>query len=56
MAKKHAFLTVDAWRNEEQEVRMKNWNLTGLTMMHVEDWEALFAECGYTHDYFWFIP
>jgi len=56
VAKKHAFLTVDAWRNDEQEVRMKNWNLTGLTMMHVDDWEVLFAECGYTYDYFWFIP
>jgi SAM-dependent methyltransferase len=56
VAKKHAFLTVDAWRSHEQEVRMKNWNLTGLTMMHVDDWEALFVECGYTHDYFWFIP
>lgn len=56
VSKKHAFITVDAWRNDEQERRMKNWNLTGLTMMHVDDWEALFAECGYTHDYFWFIP
>jgi len=56
VSRKHAFLTVDAWRNDEDERRMKNWNLTGLTMMHVDDWEALFTECGYTHDYFWFIP
>ena len=56
VAKKHAFLTVDAWRNDEEEARMKNWNLTGLTMMHVDDWETLFTECGYTNDYYWFIP
>jgi len=56
VSKKHAFLTVDAWRDDEQERRMKNWNLTGLTMMHVDDWQQLFEECGYTHDYYWFIP
>ena len=56
VAKKHAFLTVDAWRNDEEDARMKNWNLTGLTMMHVDDWETLFTECGYTNDYYWFIP
>ena len=56
VSKKHAFLSVDAWRNDEQKKRMKAWNLTGLTMMHVDAWQALFEECGYTHDYYWFIP
>lgn len=51
----HAFLTVDAWRNEEERQRMLMWNLTALTYMHVDDWKRLFAECGYTGDYYWFI-
>lgn len=51
-----AFITVDAWRNEEERQRMMAWNLTAKTMMSVEDWEKFFAENGYTGDYYWFIP
>ena len=53
---KNAFITMDAWRNSEQEQRMHNWNLTGLTYMHVDDWKKLFEEVGYTGDFYWFIP
>lgn len=52
----HAFLTVDAWRTDEQRERMFAWNLTALTMMHVDDWQQLFREVGYTGDFYWFIP
>ena len=55
VSRKHAFITVDAWRNEEERKRMKIWNLTALTYMHVEDWKKLFEEVGYTGDYYWFI-
>ena len=51
----HAFITVDAWRNEEEHQRMLMWNLTALTYMHVDDWKKLFEEAGYTGDYYWFI-
>jgi SAM-dependent methyltransferase len=53
---KKAFLTVDAWTNDEEKQRMINWNLTAKTFMHVDDWKKLFEEVGYTGDYFWFIP
>jgi len=56
VSKSHAFLTVDAWRNAEEEERMKKWNLTALTYMHVDDWKTLFEEVGYSGDYYWFIP
>lgn len=52
----HAFLTVDAWRTDEQKERMYAWNLTALTMMHVDDWMQLFRDVGYTGDFHWFIP
>lgn len=55
VSRKHAFITVDAWRNDEEKERMKKWNLTALTYMHVDDWKKLFAEVGYTGDYYWFI-
>ena len=56
VSRSHAFLTVDAWRTEEERERLLQWNLTALTYMHVDDWQKLFAEVGYTGDYHWFIP
>ncbi|MDO8528371.1 MAG: class I SAM-dependent methyltransferase [Nanoarchaeota archaeon] len=53
---KNAFVTVDAWRNEEERKRMEAWNLTALTYMHVDDWKKFFEECGYTGDCYWFTP
>jgi SAM-dependent methyltransferase len=55
VSRRHAFVTMDAWRNDREKARMLQWNLTGLTYMHVDDWKALFAEVGYTGDYYWFI-
>jgi ubiquinone/menaquinone biosynthesis C-methylase UbiE len=51
----HAFITVDAWRSEEERRRLMAWNLTAATYMHVDCWEKQFAEIGYTGDYYWFI-
>jgi len=56
VSRKLAFITLDAWRNGKERRRMEMWNLTGLTYMHVDDWKKLFAEVGYTGDYYWFIP
>lgn len=53
---KHAFITVDAYRSDEEKKRMDAWNLTALTYMHVDQWKELFNEVGYQGDYFWFIP
>ena len=51
----HAFVVVDAWRNQEERERLEKWVVTCRTHMHVDDWKALFAEVGYTGDYYWFI-
>jgi ubiquinone/menaquinone biosynthesis C-methylase UbiE len=51
----HAYITVDAWRNEKEKEQLFKWVLTAETMMHVDDWKKLFAEVGYTGDYWWFI-
>lgn len=51
-----SFITVDAYRTEEERQRMMAWNLTAKTIMHVDEWIEFFAECGYSGDYFWFIP
>lgn len=51
-----AFVTVDAYRDEVERLRMEKWNLTALTMMSTDEWKEFFADAGYTGDYFWFIP
>lgn len=54
--KEGAFITVDAYRNEDEKQRMMAWNLTAKTIMSVEDWIEFFKKVGYNGDYFWFIP
>ena len=53
---KGAFITVDAYRNQEEKERMFAWNLTARTIMSVDEWVAFFKEVGYNGDYFWFVP
>ena len=54
--RKGAFVTVDAYRTEEEKRRMYAWNLTARTIMSVDEWVAFFKKVGYTGDYYWFIP
>ncbi len=56
VSKGKAFITVDAYRNDEEKARMEAWNLTAKTMMHVDEWKAFFKEVGYSGDFYWFIP
>lgn len=56
VSRKYKYITVDAYRNEEERMRMEIWNLTALTVMHVNEWKKFFDEIGYTGDYYWFIP
>lgn len=51
-----SFVTVDAYHDNEERERMMAWNLTARTILHVDEWKELFAEAGYTGDYYWFIP
>ncbi len=56
VSRKSSFITVDAYRNDEEKELMYHWNLTAKTIMHVDEWKAFFKEVGYTGDYYWFIP
>ena len=56
VSKGQSFVTVDAYRNDDEKERMMAWNLTAKTIMSVEDWKLLFSDIGYTGDYYWFIP
>jgi SAM-dependent methyltransferase len=52
----NSFITVDAYRSDEEKERMDAWNLTAKTIMSVNEWVQFFKEVNYTGDYFWFIP
>ncbi len=56
VSKKHAFITVDAWRNEIEKERLLKWILTAQTFMSTDDWKEFFDNAGYTGDFYWFIP
>ena len=51
-----SFITVDAYRNDEEKELMYAWNLTAKTIMHEDEWVRFFKDVGYTGDYYWFIP
>lgn len=56
VAKGKSFVTLDAYRNDDEKKRMEAWNLTAKTYMHVDEWKKFFDQIGYTGDYYWFIP
>ena len=51
-----AYITVDAYRNDEEKEAMFAWNLTAKTILHVDEWKEVFDQAGYTGDYYWFMP
>ena len=51
-----SFITVDAYRTDEEKEKMFAWNLTAKTILSVDEWLIVFEEAGYTGDFYWFIP
>ncbi len=56
VSKKHKFIIVDAYSNNEEKEKMFAWNLTAKTIMHKDDWMKFFKENNYDGDYYWFNP
>ena len=56
VGKGKGFITVDAYRDDEEKELMTAWNLTAQTFMHVDEWKVFLEASGYTGDYYWFIP
>jgi SAM-dependent methyltransferase len=50
-----AFVQVDSYRTEEQRARFLEWVLTAQFHDFPDKWREVFAEAGYTGDYFWTI-
>ena len=56
VSKGKSFLTVDAYKNDEEKEAMLAWNLTAKTILHVNEWKRLFKDAAYSGDYYWFAP
>ena len=46
LAGEKSFITVDAYRTNEEKFRMSDWNLTAKTVMHVDEWREFFDQNG----------
>lgn len=50
-----AYVQVDSYRNEEQRAQFLDWVLTARFHGYPAEWQAVFAEAGYTGDHYWTI-
>ncbi len=49
------FVQVDSWYTQDQRENLMKWILTAVTFFEPDGWRQLFAEAGYSGDYFWTI-
>lgn len=56
VSKKNSYVTVDAYRSEEEKKKMFEWNLTAKTILSVDEWKKFFLQNDFKGDYYWFIP
>jgi SAM-dependent methyltransferase len=51
----HRYVQVDSWLTELQREKFERWQLTARTYSDPDGWRRLFAEAGYTGDYYWTV-
>lgn len=51
VSRKHKYIGTESYRNEEEQVNLMYWVLTGRCFFSPEDWEWFFKQAGYTGDY-----
>ncbi len=55
LAPGRGYVQVDAYRTEAERELFLGWVLTAVTFLNTEGWRSMFAEAGYTGDYYWTI-
>ncbi|HZT51838.1 MAG TPA: class I SAM-dependent methyltransferase [Stellaceae bacterium] len=55
LAPGRGFVQVDSYRTPEQRALFLDWVLTAEFHGYPDEWRAVFAEAGYTGDYYWTI-
>lgn len=51
VSRRHAYIVVESFRNEEEKVNLLYWQLTCRGFYAPEDWQWWFERCGYTGDH-----
>ena len=51
VGKKHKYIVMDSYRDEREKVNLLYWQLTCECIFTPQEWEWVFAQCGYTGDY-----
>ncbi len=51
VSRRHKYIVVESYRNEEEKVNLLYWQLTCECFFTPEEWEWIFKEFGYTGDY-----
>lgn len=51
VGKGKSFITLAAYKNEEDAAMFKQWTLLGSTILHVDEWLKVLHHAGYTGDY-----
>jgi SAM-dependent methyltransferase len=52
VGKGNSYVTVGAYRTQEERDLFLEWTVLGTTVLHVDEWLEVFRECGYTGDYY----
>ncbi len=55
LSRGRAYVQVDSYRTPEEKELFLSWVLTAYTHDYPEGWKRIFAEAGYTGDYYWTI-
>jgi SAM-dependent methyltransferase len=55
VGRRHRYVRVDSWLTELQRDKFERWQLTARTYSDPDGWRRLFAEAGYTGDYYWTV-
>jgi len=55
VSRRHKYLQVDSWLNEEQRQNFERWQLTARTYFDPEGWRQILNRAGYTGEYYWTI-
>lgn len=56
VGKGRSFITLGAFRNEQEEKMFRAWTVLGATILQVNDWVEVLKEAGYTGDYAFKTP
>ncbi|MTJ82581.1 MAG: class I SAM-dependent methyltransferase [Telmatospirillum sp.] len=56
VSRKHAFIKVNGYHTDAERDALHRWNLVAKTILHVDEWQAIFTETQYLGDYYWFTP